>query len=188
MAAARGRRRQQSRPRRRPIAILVVVGALVLSLTSVLGMLAARGGRAGGINADKGRRQALASLNGPKDQDLKPPAEIQEKLTFYHTLTAPPAAPPGTRAKSAGEPASRVETKAGAWTVQVAAYRSRNQADALQRSLAHAGYDAQVIPVPGENGAVLYRVWVGSYAGRSEAETVSQRLRAGTLVPFVLPR
>jgi DedD protein len=72
------------------------------------------------------------------------------------------------------------------WTVQVSAYRSRGLADELNRSLRAAGYDAYLVQVASDDGKSRYRVRVGSYASRVEAERVAERLKTErSLAPFV---
>jgi DedD protein len=112
--------------------------------------------------------------------------QIQEKLTFYQTLPAPLGAekePPDrpakkeARAEKAGAPPSDAGAASPgppAYTVQVAAYRSRAQAEALRRALGESAY---VVEATAESG-VTYRVRVGAYSTRAEAEAVAARVRA----------
>jgi cell division septation protein DedD len=59
--------------------------------------------------------------------------------------------------------------------VQVAALRERAEAEGIARRLVARGYDAYVVdPQPG--GVAVYRVRVGRFADRSEAERVMRRL------------
>lgn len=81
------------------------------------------------------------------------------------TKSAPPAAAPPP-------PASPVK---GGYTVQVAAVKQRNEAEAIARRLVSRGYEAYVVE-PGVSGARMYRVRVGSYADRGDAEKVVKRL------------
>lgn len=98
-------------------------------------------------------------------------------ITQPETTSAPPDGP-------------AAPARAGAvWTVQVAAYRASNLAEELQRSLRAAGYDAYVTGVTFDDGKVHYRVRVGSFADRSQAERTAERLKAErSLVPFVTQR
>lgn len=75
------------------------------------------------------------------------------------------------------------------WTVQVGAYRARDMAEELQRSLRAGGYDAYLTTVVYDDGRVHYRVRVGSFADRSQAERAAERLKTErSLVPFVTPK
>jgi cell division protein FtsN len=120
---------------------------------------------------------------------------IQEKLTFYQTLTAPlnsgppdarpgrasggnpevkPVMPPAPRpapvtpavpAGSASTPEARADTAAG-YTIQVAAYRTRAQAEALRAKLGAEAYVAEGVV----DSAVAFRVRLGAFSSRAEAE------------------
>jgi cell division protein FtsN len=61
------------------------------------------------------------------------------------------------------------------FTVQVAAYRAREPADALRAKLAAAGYEAYVVQVDAP-GSARYRVRVGSFATRESAQQVADRI------------
>ncbi len=65
-----------------------------------------------------------------------------------------------------------------AWTVQVSAFRSRALAEELRARLAARGFDAHVFPSLTEDGRPRYRVRIGAYASRSEAERVAAELRS----------
>jgi cell division septation protein DedD len=59
--------------------------------------------------------------------------------------------------------------------VQVAALRQRGEADAVARRLTRKGYDAYVIEPSGRANRV-YRVRVGRFASRGEADQLKDRL------------
>jgi cell division septation protein DedD len=65
-----------------------------------------------------------------------------------------------------------------AWTVQVSAFRSRALAEELRSRLAARGFDAHVFPSLTEDGRPRYRVRVGAYASRGDAERVASELRS----------
>jgi cell division protein FtsN len=67
----------------------------------------------------------------------------------------------------------------GGFTVQVGAFRSRDQADGLHRHLAGHGFPVQVVAVDGgDEGRPRYRVRVGAYPTRDAARRMAQRLQA----------
>lgn len=216
MTAESGRFRFKDRSSRGQRGLRVLTCLVILSLTFAVGVLVGRQSARSHpqqVDWEKGKRAALAHRGGLEEREVRRQSQIQEKLTFYHTLTAPLASTPGTRAEGVGGPVpkprdartgvaeaesgrgdvtkSEIQASAGApetrgpapgqiWAVQVAAFRSLEPAEALQRSLAASGYDAYVTPSTGEDGTVRYRVRVGSYPSRSEAEKVVERLRAGS--------
>jgi DedD protein len=69
------------------------------------------------------------------------------------------------------QPASLAEPPGSGFVVQVAAVRQRAQADAIAKGLSAKGYPA-FVTVSGGN----FRVRVGKYAERGEAESVASRL------------
>lgn len=147
------------------------------------------------------------------------PSSIQEKLTFYQTLPAPLSSTPRESAKKAASAPKETQQKSVTpksesrsaspesgestatttgpapppgsqfWTIQVSAYRSRGLAEELKQSLRSAGYDAYLMQVGGEDGKSRYRVRVGSYPARVEADRVAERLKTErSLSPFVVPK
>jgi cell division septation protein DedD len=92
-----------------------------------------------------------------------------------------PRAAPERRTPKAAEPE--------AWTVQVSAFRSRPLAEELRARLAARGFDAYVFPSITEDGRPRYRVRVGTYPTRSDAERAAVELRSERgLNPLVTPR
>jgi DedD protein len=107
----------------------------------------------------------------PADTKPAPPATAPTTPAAL-AAGAGAAAPP---ASSAASPAAAPAARRGQYTVQVAATRERGEADALARRLAGRGYQAYVDPSTGP-GVKMYRVRVGGYADRREADRVRQRL------------
>jgi DedD protein len=83
------------------------------------------------------------------------------------TAQKPKEAPP--------KPAEAPPTEGG-YTVQVAALNVRGEADAIVRRLAGKGYAAYVLE-PASGAAAVYRVRVGSFKTRREAETIAAKLK-----------
>jgi cell division septation protein DedD len=96
---------------------------------------------------------------------------------------ATPAAAPPAASVPAAEPASRT-----GFVVQVAALNSRGEADAMAKKLIAKGYQAYVQD-PAKGGPSIFRVRVGSYPSRRDADTVAARLeKEGPFKPWVAPR
>jgi cell division septation protein DedD len=75
------------------------------------------------------------------------------------------------------------------WTIQVSSFRSKALAEELRARLQTRGLDAYLLSAATEEGRVRYRVRVGAYQSRSEAERVAGELRSErTLSPFVTLR
>jgi cell division protein FtsN len=74
------------------------------------------------------------------------------------------------------------------FTVQVAAYKAREPADALRARLAAAGYEAFVVQVD-TPGSARYRVRVGAFSTRESAQQVAERIVGERSLPaFVTSR
>ena len=92
---------------------------------------------------------------------------------------APTAAAP-TRLPAAAAPAPVVaaspEPSGTGFSIQVAALAKRDEADVIARRLAGKGYPAYVM-APAQGTPNMYRVRVGKYKERHEADTVAARLQ-----------
>jgi DedD protein len=105
-------------------------------------------------------------------EEPEPPAETLRELppvaaeptTGITPRPEPIAAAPGLR----GEPPGR------GFVVQVAAVRARAEADTIARRLSSKGYPAFVTSPPG--APHLFRVRIGKYQDRREAESIAARL------------
>ena len=212
MAAVNRRRTAPSRPGSR----LLRVGLILIVLGAAFG-----GGFLTGRHLErKGQARVIHDVDAPGDaangstprtrgragaSDPSLP-RIQEKLTFYQTLTAPltgaPASERAPNGKSEGKPSAppprpasvpppapaapvalpgpRAEGSTG-YTIQVAAYRTRAQADALRAKL---GAEAYVVEGTTDSGTA-FRVRVGAFASRAEAEAVRVERSLGG---FIAPR
>lgn len=76
---------------------------------------------------------------------------------------------------SRDEPAAAVEPGGAGFAVQVAAVRERGEADTIARRLSAKGYPAYVMP-PASGAPRVFRVRVGKFKERREAEQVAGRL------------
>jgi len=101
----------------------------------------------------------------------------------------PPAATPPARPGPTQVAAATTGPGPEAWTVQVSAFRSRALAEELRSRLAARGFDAYVYPSITEDGRPRYRVRVGTYPARGDAERAATELRSERgLNPLVTPR
>ena len=100
---------------------------------------------------------------------VTPPVADPVKVT-------PPVIKPATE-----PPASRPASGEKVWSVQVAAYNLKSQADAMVARLKRSGYEARV------DGTVApFRVRIGKYATQSQASAVQRSLKAKQLTGFVV--
>ena len=109
----------------------------------------------------------------PPAEDLKAPAQAQAK--------EPPAAAPPKPAAAAPSPPPSSEPAAGAgrpgaWVVQLVALRDRSAAGSIVTRLTSKGYPAFVVNPAAGSPAPVFKVQVGRYNDRREAEQVARRL------------
>jgi len=182
----------------------IVVGALVLlGVVFVLGLNVGRQTAVKQLEASRG--DALAALDLPP---APPPARDEAALTFHDKLTkdrppveeqptaAPPpagspaetlaaataaAAPPAPEARPAARPAKAdpaAEAKAGkgAFAIQVTSTPNRGEAEKLAGKLKDLSPRVESADVPGKGR--FYRVRVGSYGSKPEAEKALKGLSA----------
>jgi cell division septation protein DedD len=134
--------------------------------------------------------------SSPATETLKPKAEDKPKAeeprmpppaaAAPSTASAPPkepvvkpqaAAPATSPAAPTGASSVPTAGKPGTWLVQVIATREPAVANSVVKRLASKGYPAFLVnPVPGAPQP-FYKVQVGRYGERSEAEQVSQRIK-----------
>ena len=112
-----------------------------------------------------------------REQD---PAELPQPLSEPTSAPPPPLAAASTAAREPAAPApaadaALAEPAGSGYVVQVTATRTRGEADAVAKRLSSKGYPTFVMPVGGA-GASLFRVRVGKYNDRREAESISRRL------------
>ena len=105
---------------------------------------------------------------GAPPENLKP-AESERR--------APPAASaPVAEAAPAAPPESAAEPEGAGFAVQVAALRERREADSIVQRLIGKGYPAYVLAPAKGSPAAVYRVRVGKFKDRREAEEAATRL------------
>ncbi len=139
---------------------------------------------------------SAAPLSAPEpiDDELSYPQRLEGQPPPDDSLAAaartapaakPPAAPavtPPAAKASAPEPAAtaagaglRAEPPGPGYAVQVVALRDRAKAEAVARRLASKGHRAYLV-APGGRGGAMYRVVVGKFKSRQEAEQVKRRI------------
>ena len=225
MAAPVGRPRRKSGGSGRRFFFLALSALVILSLGFVLGVVVGqKWTRTRPLQAgpEPARKPPASARRALSDAEAVKPPQIQEKLTFYQTLTAPlgatPPPPKGEAPKAEAKPREEAGTErsradgpgtrplleaappleAGreaaapperGYTVQIVAYRAKAAADEMERKLREAGFEAYVATISGDDGRTTYRVRVGSFATRGEAQRMAERLRSERgLSPYVTAR
>ena len=131
--------------------------------------------------AEKLKQPSPAPQVSPKTAPPAPQAAAPKEGPSRGTAAAPPAAKP--------EPAApQMAARPGAWIVQVVSLQDRSAASAVARRLTAKGYPAFVLD-PAAGGPRIYRVQVGGYSDKNDAEQASRRLeREDQFKPFVRAR
>jgi cell division septation protein DedD len=128
-----------------------------------------------------------APVAAPVTAPPSAPVPARESTTVVTTpppAPAPAPAPPPARTVTppAAPVTPRDEGKAsGAWSVQVAAYNVKSQADAMVTRLKTNGYEARV-----DGTAAPFRVRIGRYATQGQASAVQRSLKAKKIDGFVV--
>jgi hypothetical protein len=120
----------------------------------------------------------------PAQETLKPKAE-EPRMPPPAAVAPPTAAAPAKEpvvkpqapVRTAAAPDVPTAGKPGTWLVQVIATRDTAVANSVVKRLTSKGYPAFLVnPVPGAPQP-FYKVQVGRYSDRNEAEQVSQRIK-----------
>jgi cell division septation protein DedD len=120
------------------------------------------------LSADKARPEVLK----PREE---PPLAAPETAGEPPASSLPvrserPAVPPAASAAAQG-------ARPGTWIVQVISLRDRNAAAQIVQRLRNKGYPAYLVtPTPG-GPTQLYKVQVGKYGDRTEAQQIQARLK-----------
>src|SRR5689334_5272888 len=121
----------------------------------------------------------------PKPAKAPPPL----RSAPFHAAASPPAQRPGEQAELLSTTTPRTAaTVSPRFTVQVASYRVRPQAEALRASLASAGHDARIVEADAHGP--VYRVQVGEVPTREAARALAAPLSGErtSVAPIVTPR
>jgi DedD protein len=129
------------------------------------------------------QKPADESLKAPSKPKPAPAGAVPEsKPAPSSAAAARPADPPPAAEKSKPAPAPVADQSqpagvtSGGFAVQITALRDRGEADAIVKRLVTKGYPAYVLnPVPGK--APVYRVQVGRYKNRGDADRIAGRLK-----------
>lgn len=125
---------------------------------------------------DPQQAQAEAEALKPAAPRTVPGATSTSGVVSQPERKVPPAKVPPAKA-SVAEPAKADSGAAGSgFAVQVAALNVRGEADAIAKRLTTKGYAAYV-QMPTTGTANVYRVRVGTFKTRREAETVASKLQ-----------
>ena len=117
--------------------------------------------------------------NEPPEETIRPRSGIRDPGSVVAKVAparpvAPSPKPAAPAPKPEGPAATSGEPAGNGFVVQVAAVNSRTEADAIAKRLAGKGYPSFVTTPPG--AVKMFRVRIGKYPTRREAETIAARL------------
>jgi septal ring-binding cell division protein DamX len=103
--------------------------------------------------------------------------------------TPEPAPAPAPKVEAAPQGAADVPTagRSGTWVLQITALENRGAANAMARRFISKGYPAFVFPPPAGTPQI-FRVQIGKYSDRREAEQVARRLEKEEKLRAVIKR
>ncbi|MGE3275583.1 MAG: SPOR domain-containing protein [Vicinamibacterales bacterium] len=189
------------------LVFLFMAVTVVSVVIFLMGVLVGRSARVEAAPADQMAASAPAETDVPPPPDVAPPAvgegglpaTAREDLTYPERLEAPaaaaerlqaeapapsaepvadtPAPAPAASAPTPAEaPAASGEPAGAGFAIQVAALSERTEATRIAERLSGKGYPAYVLaPAPGT--PAVFRVRVGKFPDRREAESVAARLQ-----------
>jgi len=124
----------------------------------------------------------------PVAEEVPVGAAAREPFATSAAAKVPSPAPSATAKPAASKPAATATTAAASepaadavppgtgFVVQVAAVRQRSEADAIRDRLSRKGYPAFVTTASTAGSPTTYRVRVGKYQTKREADTVAAKL------------
>jgi cell division septation protein DedD len=119
----------------------------------------------------------LQTSNPPAEKlkapDAKAAAPAPEKTAPVPRAAVPPPPKTAPAAKSAARPAAAPQ--GSGFAVQIAALNVRSEADAIAKRLTSKGYAAYVMS-PAAGTPQIYRVRIGKFDSRREAESIAAKL------------
>jgi len=113
----------------------------------------------------------------PVKDELKPSSEAKPPASETKPAADPAPAPAPAPAPPAPMTGSAAAARPGTWAVQVVALTDRSAANAVVQRLAGKGYPAFLVTPQAGAPVQNYKVQVGRYADRAEAEQIKNRLK-----------
>lgn len=111
----------------------------------------------------------------PETKPIEPPVPVDQGPETAPKPAAPVATPPATKADATPATPPATKPAPGSVLFQVGAFSTKGPADTLVSRLKKKGYTAFLFVA--EGGKTRYRVRVGPYADKAEADRVSARLK-----------
>lgn len=188
------------------LVFLFIVTTSVIVAVFLCGVLVGRGAKAARIDERDAASSApaaappVADVGPPAAEPPAPAPETPEPLSYPDRLQgkgaapetlkpqpkeSPPVAPPPVARPAPSRPAPPAPAaddvpmagRPGTWVVQVIATRDRSVATSVVKRLGGKGYPAFLVNPAAGSAQPFYKVHVGRYGDRREAEQVSLRIK-----------
>ena len=124
--------------------------------------------------ADGNAVEAVARAPAPAREPVPPPAATPSPIAASKGAAPAGSMSDGPVASAAPPATARADPTGDGFVVQVAATKVRREADTIARRLAAKGFPAFVSV--STSGPQMFRVRVGTYADRHQAQTIAARL------------
>ena len=122
-----------------------------------------------------------AAVVAPTPQPVTPAVDSTRVAPEKVAAPSPRITRPPPEPAPVIKPAEEAPSGERVWSVQVAAYNVKSQADAAVVKLKKSGYEARV-----DGTAAPFRVRIGKYATQSQASAVQRSLKAKQITGFVV--
>jgi DedD protein len=127
---------------------------------------------------EKAAPKDSASVKAPEPAKRPPPASASKDVTAA-------AVPPRAKSSATADDAVTAEPSGSGFVLQISALKEEGDAEAMARRLTAKGYSAYVLK-PAAGTPAFYRVRVGKFKTRHEAETVATKLnKEEQLTPWI---
>jgi cell division septation protein DedD len=120
--------------------------------------------------AEKLKAQGTTARTDARPQPVNPETVRPEPSTPAKST------PAASAAKAASETPAAAGARPGRWVVQLVALRDRGAASSIVQRLSGKGYPAFIVNPAGSASSQVFKVQVGRYDDRGEAEQVARRL------------
>jgi cell division septation protein DedD len=127
------------------------------------------------LESEKAPAEKLKAQGTTARTDARPQPVNPETVRSEPPPT-PKSAPAASAAKGATETPATAGARPGRWVVQLVALRDRGAASSIVQRLSGKGYPAFIVNPAGSASSQIFKVQVGRYDDRGEAEQVARRL------------
>lgn len=154
------------------IVILLVLGVVMLNQFGIINLWGTGEGRVT-VDLDPLEEEAVEPIPDPREPELTPAPDIAIRDETEEIPEPPPVRVPDRERE---QPREIRPTGTGLYTVQVSAWLDRQKAETQAQRIRNAGKDAY-IDQTSINGVTWYRVRIGRYQTRQEAEEEARRFQ-----------